>query len=184
MRKIILCLITMVFSVSCKSQKDNFKIYDCVNLKFNTSEFLDDKERKVDFFNLIRTIENELLKSGKLKAIDKNSYIEFLNDFNDIKKIELNKNFELILKNNGVSEIGEPNSLIYGCIRFFNFENQSESIINQLKVFDEIYSTDGDFNNENTKRLVEVVNNEDFENILLRAPIIMIICNNTQKLNR
>jgi len=185
MIKRIILLGFLTLSFSCKSQQYDtveIELKKCVNTKIEEycKEVLD---CKIDFYSLAIEMENSLIKSNLLKSNSKKDYLKFIDEFsnnenniafrNEIEKIEaimfdnkFNGNDYIlnhrithgcpyqILKENKLSE----ESLLYKQILTVN-KLEATGMIDELILYS----------------FIEDVNSKDFNKIIYRGPIILLV---------
>lgn len=178
MKKILL-IVLAILSSSCKSQNDFSKAKNCINGKFYTSKFLINDSRKVDFFDLILSMENELIKYKFLENNNKYSYKELIFDLDKINKKFIKNKFENILKKNGVYNLEGPHDLIFNCIRYYETDSNeiTKSMKNQIDEFDKVFAENNNFDSEALYNLIKDVKEEEFKDIVYRSALIILIYN-------
>ena len=176
MKKILLITI-VILSTSCQGQHNILKVEECIQKKFNTTEFLNSDLEKVNFFEMILSIEKELINTGFLNDNSRDSYLKADINFHSLDRSSLKNKLDKILEDNNVYDLGTVNNLIYNCINYYNNDLGviSDSMENQMKVYDKVYAEEGVFNSENFNKLVLAINNEDFNNIICRSALIILI---------
>ena len=174
-------LILSVFAVfSCNSQNNAVEdsLKECINQRINEDITEAYGKEPFDFYDFVLNVEQELLKSGLLENADKNNYFNLLKSIPPADK-EYEKMFHL--QNRIMDDFG-----------FFPFS--TETIFNQCpyqvsadKKYGDgalIYNQaailfkmmESGYDDENLlNKLKDTIDEENFEKVVYRAPIILLV---------
>ncbi len=178
-------LIFIVFSF-CQSQNNNIieeKLKECVNEVVNVAngDLESSDKNPFDFYDFVLEIEQKMLGSKMLKESNKHSY---LNLFRSIQSetIDFNKEYTDII--NMTEDKGFDFNLYYINEGIFNQcpykvsvdtkDNQGKLIYRQGSILNRMMEQGYD-NEVLLSDLMEVTNEKEFDKIIYRAPIILLV---------
>lgn len=179
--KYFLSSLIMLFIFSCNTQVTEVEmaLKECVNEEVNKNIKEAYGKNPFDFYKFILEIEKEFISNEILKSKDKESYLEFFDSFNKQNDIEYSKMYE------------KQNSLIdkYGFTPFsteiiFNQcpykvsveskENKGKLIYSQGVILNKLMKSG--YDDENLiKELISVTDENNFDKVVYRAPIILLM---------
>lgn len=183
MKHQIIFLASLFFSLttSCNSQERIYenKLKECINKKFNDDTYKLDNAAEVDYFSIVVAMEEYFLSKGLSKGITKENY---LNLITNIFKADTKKQKELyteliqIANNNNYNGLYFSTDVLQNCPHFIlNMEgNKIGSMERQFSEMDKLFAFDP-YGQEYIKKLVEVVDENDFKRLTYRVPIITIL---------
>lgn len=179
----IFCFLTIFLFYSClpENTETEKKLMKCVNKNINGD--LDSSNRYVDFYELTMQIEKELIDGGFISNNKKKSYFDFLRKINKNKSND--EYFKLYIKKMKIIHNAgfEFNSFII-IDNIFNHCPYNSSISSKkgkkspIYLQGEVYSKlmKENFDNEILlEELSDKINDEDFNKIVYRAPVILLV---------
>ncbi len=182
--KNILIICALFFSISSKAQNTEIEeaLEECVDKKIN--EYIENAygEGSFDFYKFILVIEQEFLFNHLIRDTYKESYLNLLNKINQVAKIKYSKMYNS--QNKIIDEFGfEFNSFAINEIVFNQCpykvslnskDNEGKLIYSQGMLLNELMKNGFD-NEDLIKELISVTDDDDFDKIVYRAPIILLV---------
>ncbi|MCB7479838.1 hypothetical protein [Christiangramia sediminis] len=171
-----LLIVFILFSTSCQSQNQEIEL----NLRNCVTQGLKDlRPVSADFYDLMSSLEDKMIKKGILESRSKKDYLELLNSIAADSKAT-KKFYEKNIKNlyqKFPLDLFLANDLIFNqCPYKIYLQNKKENI----KIYNigklQFQSMENGFRNlELNQKLIINFQESDFEKIVYRAPIIQII---------
>ncbi|WP_062053449.1 hypothetical protein [Aquimarina longa] len=173
MKKLALLFLIII---SCKEAKKPLLIdlENCINESINFKTFGDEiikKEIEIDYYNLMKRLEEIYLKSGFLVSISKESYKSFLKK-TDKKK--LNKKINKLFDSYEFSFFVGVDKILVGCperVLIAYKDRLDTNLAFQIKKINQLMA-DGYNNDELIDKLIDGTKN--FDNIVYRSSIIYL----------
>jgi hypothetical protein len=176
-----LLIVFILFSTSCQSQNQDVEL----NLRNCVTQGLKDlRPVSADFYDLMSSLEDKMIKKGILESRSRKDYLELLNSIaTDSKATDSKATEEYYEKNiKNLYQIFPlnlflVNDLIFNqCPYKFYLQNKKENI----KIYNigklQFQSMENGFRNlELNQKLISNFQESDFEKIAYRAPIIQIM---------
>lgn len=190
MKNRILLFGFLILSFSCKSQQYDtveIELKKCVNI--GIAEYCESiLDCSIDFYSLTIEIENSFIESGLLKDNTINGYLNFIDDSSiDEKRKSFEKEFEKIKILMFENKFDPTDyALIYGIIKGCPIQILKENDLSEESLLHKQISTlskleaNGMIDERILYSFIEDVNSKDFNKIVYRGPIILLVYKITQ----
>lgn len=168
-------------TTSCNSQERIYenKLKECINERFNDDIYKLDNATEVDYFSIVVAMEEYFLSKGLSKGITKKNYLNLITNIfkaDTKKRKELYTDLIQITNNNNYNGLYFSTDVLQNCPHsILNMEgNKIGSMERQFSEMDKLFAFDP-YGQEYIKKLVEVVDENDFKRLTYRVPIITIL---------
>ncbi len=173
-KKLLILLVLIIISCNNKEQRFEIELKNCVNQGLKES-----RPESEDFYDLMTSLENRMIEKGLLKSKKKRDYLLLLKSIEDKSKGTKDFYFENIkyLNDNFPFNLFLANDLIFNQCPFKVYsknEKENAKIYNIGKLQNQIMES-GFINVELNEKLINNLQDTDFEKIVYRAPIIQLI---------
>lgn len=192
MKNIILTTFLFLILVSCSNQNKVIEkeLMSCVNESVNKEivAIFGESKEKINVYNLMKDVENIFISKQLINNINKDGYIDAIESIQSNEKFNMHKSiFEESIKMmevygfdfNSYTNSLNILSICPSKVLSANENNIETSFKNQTKVLLDLEKS-GYYDEELFKQLVLGVENDDFDNIVYRTPIILIILKNLE----
>lgn len=179
--KYILSLCVILSVLSCKAQDTEVELAlkECVNEQVNKNIQEAYGKEPFDFYTFILKIEQELLSNKLLQSKDKASYLSLLNNINQSTNIEYSEMYKK--QNSIIDSYGfapfSTESIFNQCpykVSVESKEKEGKLIYSQGVILNKLMAQ-GYSNESLLKELINVTDDDDFDKVVYRAPVILLV---------
>ncbi|MBL4605999.1 MAG: hypothetical protein JKY02_10160 [Flavobacteriaceae bacterium] len=190
MRYKYLFLVLIFFSCKTQNKIINKELKNCINSAYNNNvKNMYNSNLNLSFYSLMSSVEKILISNKTIKNSGKQSYISFFTKikeekeigkhekvFHEIEKLLINEKFDMTFSNLYAVFQSCPYKIITE-----EKNDANSTLVNQYKVFSQMEAK----GNDNLKLISELLNVTEkkyFEDILYRAPVILLAIINLEYL--